>query len=96
MFTTNNGQVNQRCSKINNCKLYWKKTLLKHSKLPQQSKVDNQSFYAYKPWEDSEKRKIATYELIENGIANYLNILIFLLARHKKKSFLWYIMTGEK
>jgi len=29
-----------------------------------------------------------TIELIENAIANHLNILIFLLARYKKKSFL--------
>jgi len=39
---------------------------------------------------------MATHELIENAIANHLNILISLLARHKKKSFLWCIMTGEK
>jgi len=38
--------------------------------------------------EDSERKKIATHKLIENAIANHLNILIFLLARHKKKSFL--------
>jgi len=31
-FTTKNGQVNSKSSKMNNCKLYWKKTLLTYSK----------------------------------------------------------------
>jgi len=58
MFTTNNGQINQKSSKINNCKLYWKKnpaqTLIE---LPQQFKVDNQPFHdVYKPWKRSRKK----------------------------------------
>jgi len=36
------------------------------------------------------------HELTANAIANRLNISISLLARHKKKSFLWRIVTGDE
>ena len=46
MFLINNDQVNRKSSKMNNCKLYWKKILLKQSKnCFNNSKSINQSFH---------------------------------------------------
>ena len=36
------------------------------------------------------------YEFIKNAIVNRLNLSISLLAKHKKKNFLWHIVTGDK
>jgi len=42
------------------------------------------------------KGKWVPHELTENAIANRINISTFLLAKQKKKSFLWCIVTGDK
>jgi len=36
------------------------------------------------------------YELLENAILNRLSIATFLLARQRKKRFLWRIVTGDE
>lgn len=97
-FTTNNGQINRKSSKMNNCKLYWKNPAQTLKELAQQLEVDKTTIsrHLQAMRKIQEKGRWLPHELIENAIANRLNISISLLVRHKKKSFLWRIVTGDE